>query len=80
MTDDDLATMLRDCGTGGRIGTHYDGCHRSHPRCAVEALVAEVRRLRAERDNLWASNVIYRGEVNRMELEAMARAQPEGGE
>ena len=58
MTDDELGVIERDCGPGP-ASTHWDGCHRSHPRCAVLALVAEVRRLRAavaaERE--WAAGV-----------------------
>jgi len=47
MTDDELGVIERDCGPGP-ASTHWDGCHRSHPRCAVAALVGEVRRLRGE--------------------------------
>lgn len=46
MTDDDLDEMGR-LARDRYVSTHWDGCHRSHPRCAVLALVAEVRRLRA---------------------------------
>lgn len=45
MTDDDLAAMERLVDTGA-VSTHFDGCQLSHPRCAVAALVTEVRRLR----------------------------------
>jgi hypothetical protein len=31
-------------------GTHFEGCHRSHPRCAVARLLAERDRLETELD------------------------------
>ena len=46
MTDDELDAMA-GLVNDGVVGTHWDGCHRLHPRCAVAALVGEVRRLRA---------------------------------
>lgn len=58
MTDDDLDAMA-GLADDGVVGTHWDGCHRLHPRCAAAALVGEVRRLRAavaaERERMAAS-------------------------
>jgi len=45
LTDADLDALL--AAHCGRVGTHWDGCEREHPRCAVAVLVQEVRRLRA---------------------------------
>ena len=45
MTDDDLDAMA-GLVNDGVVGTHWDGCHRSHRACAVAALVGEVRRER----------------------------------
>ena len=47
LADDDLDAMA-GLADDGVVGTHWDGCHRLHPRCAVAALVGEVRRLRGE--------------------------------
>lgn len=40
MTEQELAAVLAS-HTSDEIGTHWDGCHHLHPRCAVHKLVAE---------------------------------------
>jgi hypothetical protein len=45
-------------------GTHYDGCHLSHPSCALSFATDEIVRLRAEVEQLesaWTFINIWKG-------------------
>ena len=50
----DLEKIKDALGTRNRISTHWDGCETDprHRDCAMWLLIAEVERLRAERDEL----------------------------
>lgn len=64
MSEDALASMLAAHTDGERIGTHWDNCYQDphHPGCAVYALVAEVRRLQKQLQQMAAAAVTAVGE------------------
>lgn len=49
MTDLDIPA-IRAAHMTGIIGTHWDGCHLSHTRCAIARLCDEVEELRSLND------------------------------
>lgn len=46
MGADDIVTRLRAEWLPSQGSTHYEGCVRSHPDCAVQVLCDEIERLR----------------------------------
>ncbi len=54
LTDERLAEIRREWVTdpGRELSTHSDGCWSYHPGCAIDALHAEVHRLRDQVDHL----------------------------
>lgn len=41
------ASEVRDHWSDGRLSTHWDGCWRDHPRCAISLLADRVDELEA---------------------------------
>ena len=52
---------LEDAHVWG-IATHWEGCETTHPRCAVQVLIAEVRRLQKQLQQMALRAVTSEGE------------------
>jgi hypothetical protein len=62
VTSEQLAAIREHILDPTHVGTHWEGCETTHPRCAVRVLLDEVGRMRTELGE-WvrAFNLAYRG-------------------
>lgn len=80
MDEEELA-RIKTAWSRNPGGTHYDGCRKIHPECAVVALTEEVERMRDQRDAMTREAVSLRGEVERLRggLERLANPRCDCG-